>query len=63
MTIYKLQSCRDKRKEEPFGMLINKEAWYIAKKLDNPEKSYGASSRDTGTYSIGERTGWLNESD
>jgi len=31
-----------------------KEAWYIAKKLDNPEKSYGASSRDTGTYSIGE---------
>lgn len=42
-----------------------KEAWYIAKKLDNPEKSYGASSRDTGTYSIGENewTGWLNESD
>jgi len=31
-----------------------REAWYIAKKFDNPEGSYGASSRDTETYSIGE---------
>ena len=52
--------------ETEFGREEGKrEAWYIAKKPDSPEKSHGASSRDTETYSIGENewASWLNESD